>query len=243
MSFKPFNETPPPVVRNDAIKNGVNTIDVKKFMQGVELRDSLNYRRGNIPFLSSNGVKFQADSLIDHGIEIRDLGQDIKKSTSLFTDTTERWTPAQLIELKLTEDYLSELVDQQRIDERQDSTIDVFSPFGLEVPYSARGVKASLWGDDPWIGTQLMSPSYRPTYNSNEFLDGQDVVLGVSVPDIQAQSDVTILPFNDDIQDQTDRFGLNILNSDVELYDRFAAAGFVYTNNQRDSIAFGGLKD
>lgn len=243
MSFKPFNETPAPAVRNDAIKNGVDIKDVKKFMQGVEIRDALNYRRGNIPFMSSNGIKVQLDGLVDHGIEIRDFGQDIKKSASLFTDTTEKWTPVQLIESKMTEDFLAELVDQQRIDEKQDSTVDVFSPFGLEIPYSARGTKLSLWGDDPWVGTQMMSPSYRSLYNANEFLDGQDVLLGVSVPDVQTQSDVMSDPFNDGIVDQTDRFGLNILNSDVELYDRFAAAGFVYSNNQRDSIAFGGLKD
>ena len=243
MSFKPFDETPLPPVRSDATKNGINIIDVKKFMQGVEIRDSLNLRRGNLPLVSSGQTKITQTGLVDHGIEVRDLGQDIKSSTTIFTDTTERWTPAQLIENRLTEAYLSELVDQQRIDEKQDSTIDVFSPYGLEVPFSSRGTKASLWGDDPWIGTQIISPSYRSTYNSNEFLDGQDVILGVSVPDVQTQSDVEILPFNDGIVDQTDRFGLNILNSGVELYDRFAAAGFVYSNNQRDSIAFGGLKD
>lgn len=243
MSFKPFNESPPPAVRNSATKNGINITDVKKFMQGVEVRDSTSLFRGNLPFVASNSIKVTSEGLLDHSIEIRDLGQDIKKSTSPFKDTTERWSPSQIIEYKIADDYLSELVNQQRIDEKQDSTVDVFSPYGLEVPYSARGTKASLWGDDPWIGTQQMSPSYRSTYNADEFLDGQDVLLGVSVPDIQSQSDVMVLPFNDSIVDQTDRFGLNILNSDVELYDRFAAAGFVYSNNQRDSIAFGGLKD
>jgi hypothetical protein len=243
MSYKPFNETPTPSIRNTSTANGIDVRQVVPFLQGVEIRDPLKFRRGNIPFMGARTPIIQSDGTLDLTIGYSDLGQDIKISTTPFTDTTEKFTPPEIIINRLAEGFLSELVDQQRIDEKQDSTIDVFSPYGLEVPFSARGTKASLWGDDPWIGTQIMSPSYRSTYNSNEFLDGQDVILGVSVPDVQTQSDVEILPFNDGIVDQTDRFGLNILNSDVELYDSFAAAGFVYSNNQRDSIAFGGLKD
>ena len=243
MSIKPFNDSPTPVVRNDATRNGINTADVVRLLQGVEIRDPLKFRRGNVPFLSTKSFRVDEQGLIDYGIDVNNLGQDIKISTQPFKDTTERLTPTQLIQENSAEDFLSELINQQVIDEKQDSTIDIFSPYGLEVPYSARGTKASLNGDDPWVGTQVMSPSYRSLYNANEFLDGQDVVLGVSVPDVQSQSDVMSEPFNDGIVDQTDRFGLNILNNDVELYDRFAAGGFVYSNNQRDSIAFGGLKD
>lgn len=243
MSYKPFNDSPRPVPRNSSTRNGNNITDVVRLLQGVEIRDPLKFKRGNLPFLSTKSFKVNDLGLIDYGIEVNNLGQDIKLSTQPFKDTTERLTPAQLIQENSAEDFLSELVDQQRIDEKQDSTVDIFSPYGLEIPYSARGSKASLWGDDPWIGTQMMSPSYRSLYNANEFLDGQDVLLGVSVPDVQSQSDVMSEPFDDGIVDQTDRFGLNILNNDVELYDRFAAGGFVYANNQRDSIAFGGLKD
>jgi hypothetical protein len=157
-------------------------------------------------------------------------------------DTTERWTPTQIIQGDLAESFLSELVTQQVIDEKNDGQISVFEPDGIEVPYALRGFKGSLNGENEYIGTQLLDSKYQLLDGLDDFLDGQEEILGIAVPAIQSMNDQLLKPFEDLRHDDTDRFGINILNQNVNLYDRYAAGGFVYAGNDRDSIAFAGLK-
>jgi hypothetical protein len=242
MSYTPFNETAH-VIRGNSNQNGIDISAVSNLLQGNEIRDPLRIRTGLLPFIGMRAIRVDENGLIDKSIEINDLGQNIRASTTAFIDTTERWTPVQIIQNDLSEGFLKELVTQQVIDEQRASEISVFEPNGLEVPFSSRGVKASINCDNPYLGSQLLSPKYHDAIGSSNFLDGQESILGLAVPSIQSSDKLLLMPYDDVKTDDADRFGINILIQDADLYDRYASQGFVYANNVRDSIAFGGLKD
>lgn len=242
MSYTPFNESAH-LVRGNSSQDGIDILSIRQLLQGNEIRDPMRLRAGVLPYMSMRSIRVNDQGLIEKSIEINDLGQEIKASTSAFVDTTERWTPTQIIQGDLTEGFLKELVTQQVIDEEKYNALSVFEPDGLEVPYTARGTKASLNSSNPFVGSQLLSPRYHDALGQSDFLDGQETILGIAVPAIQSADSLKIVPYDDSNSDDTDRFGINILNDDVDLYDRYASQGFVYANNVRDSIAFGGLKD
>lgn len=241
MPFTPYNDNPQPVSRSTN-KDGISIKSVERFMQGIEITDPYYLRRGVLPKIGMRPLKVDDKGFLDNSIEINDLGQDIKVSTTSFVDTTERVQPQQIANNNIAESFLSELVTQQVIDEKRDGTISVFETFGIEVPYTLRGAKSSLNGENEYIGTQLIESNYRLLNGLDDFLDGQEEILGIAVPAIQSMNDQSLLPFSDDRQDDTDRFGINILNQNVNLYDRYASNGFVYGGNTRDSIAFFDLK-
>ncbi len=242
MSYTPFNESPRPILK-DTNKDGMNIQEIRNFLQGIELTNPLNLRKGLLPRLGLKTIRTNQDGFVDNGIEINDLGQEIKASTTAFTDTTERWTPAQIIQDDLSSVFLNELITQQVIDEEKYDGISIFEPNGMEVPFTSRGTKCSLNSSNPFYGSQLLSPKYHDVLGKSDFLDGQENILGIAVPAIQTTDHLISLPFDDIRTDESDRFGINILNQDIDQYDRYASQGFVYTNNVRDSIAFGGLKD
>ena len=241
MSFVPYNDSPATIRRNTD-KNGMAIEQVLGHLQGVEIRDPLRLRRGILPKIGLRSPKLDEKGLIDNTFDLNDFGQDVKVSTTSFVDATERVLPKQLIGNDIAESFLNELVTQQVIDEKNDGTISVFSTFGIEVPYSLRGTKSSLNGENEYVGTQLIESSYRLLDGLDDFLDGQEEVLGIAVPAIQSTNDQVLLPYNDGRHDDTDRFGINILNQNVNLYDRYASNGFVYGGNSRDSIAYFDLK-
>lgn len=241
MSFVPFDETTT-VPTNDANQNGIDIRGIQNLLQGVEISNSLNFQRGFLPRMSMRYMRNDKNGLVDNTLEVLDLGQDVKASTSYFTDTTERLTPIEIVQSNLAEVFLNELVDQQFIDEQNDGVISVFSPNGLEAPFSSRGIQSSIYCEDPYRGSQIIDSSYRLNSGLDEFLDGQEVQLGVQVPQIQSTNDLSLDPYNDATSDDTDRLGINILNSNVNVYDRYSSNGFTYSNNVRDSIAFGDLK-
>jgi len=242
MSYTPFNETHR-VIRGNSNQNGSNITAVSQFLQGNEIRDPLRLRVGVLPYMSMRSIRVDEQGLIDKSIEINNLGQDINASTTAFIDTTEKWTPTQIIQNDLSVGHLKELVTQQVIDEQRTSDISVFEPNGLEVPFSSRGIKASINSSNAYVGSALLSPRYYDSLGNDSFLDGQERILGLAVPAIQSNSKLLLVPYDDSNSDDTDRFGINILNQEVDLYDRYASQGFVYAGNVRDSIAFGGLKD
>lgn len=241
MSYTPFNEIAH-VIRGNSNQDGINIEPVKQLLQGNEIRDPLLIRAGLLPLMGMRSIRIDEDGLIDKSIEINDLGQEIRESTTAFIDTTERWTPIQIIENDLAVGFLKELVTQQTLDEQRTSNISVFEPNGMEIPFSSRGIKSSIYSSDSRVGSSLLSSKYHDAIGINDFLDGQEEILGIAVPPIQTMQSLIQLPYDDSRTDATDRFGINILNQDVELYDRYAASGFVYADNARDSIAFGGLK-
>jgi hypothetical protein len=241
MPFKPFSETSL-IIRGNSNKNGINTGAVNHLLQGNEIRDPLKLRRGIVPFMGMRQISVDEKGLLDHSIEINDLGQDIKASTTAFVDTTERLTPTQIL-MSDTDLFLNELVTQQTIDEKSDGLISIFEPNGIEIPFSLRGAKGSVFSEDEYRGWQPIDSSYQFVPGLDEFLDGQEEILEIAVPSIQSTNDVCNLPYNDARQDDTDRFGINILNQNVDLYNRYASNGFTYGNNVRDSLAYGGLKD
>ncbi len=241
MSYTPFNESLH-VIRGNSNQDGIDITPVSQLLQGNEIRDPLRLRKGLLPHMGMRSIRVDEQGLIDKSIEINDLGQDVKASTTAYVDTTERWTPAQIIQGDLAKSFLSELVTQQVIDEKNDGQISVFEPNGIEVPFSSRGFKGSLNGENEYMGTQLIDTKYQLLDGLDDFLDGQETILGISVPAILSMNDQLLKPFEDLRHDDTDRFGINILNQNVNLYDRYAAGGFVYAGNDRDSIAFGGLK-
>lgn len=241
MSYTPFNESLH-VIRGNSNQDGIDITPVSQLLQGNEIRDPLRLRKGVLPYMGMRSIRVDEQGLIDKSIEINDLGQDVKSSTTAYVDTTERWTPTQIIQGDLAESFLSELVSQQVIDEKNDGQISVFEPDGIEVPYSLHGFKGSLNGENEYIGAQLLDSKYQLLDGLDDFLDGQEEILGIAVPAIQSMNDQLLKPYEDLRHDDTDRFGINILNQNVNLYDRYAAGGFVYAGNDRDSIAFAGLK-
>lgn len=241
MSFKPYNDNPYPISRNTD-KDGIATKSVERLIQGVEIRDPLLLRRGILPKMGMRQIRVDEKGFLDNTIEMNDLGQDVKTSTTAFIDTTERVLPTQIVNNDLAESFLNELVTQQVIDEKRDGVVSVFETFGIEVPYSLRGAKSSLNGENEYVGTQLIESNYVLLRGLDDFLDGQEEILGIAVPPIQSTNDQVLLPYDDARQDDTDRFGINILNQNVNLYDRYASNGFVYGGNSRDSIAFFDLK-
>ena len=241
MSFEPFDETTATPV-NDANQNGIDIRGVQNLLQGIEISNPLNFQRGFLPRMSMRYMRNDRDGLVDNTLEVLDLGQDVKSSSGRFIDTTERLTPVQIVQNSLSDVFLNELVDQQYIDEQNDGVISVFTPNGLEVPFSSRGVQSSIYCEDPYRGSQIIDSSYRLNSGLDEFLDGQEVQLNIPVPQIQSMNDLSLDAYNDAASDDTDRLGINILNSNVNLYDRYSSNGFTYSNNVRDSIAFGDLK-
>jgi hypothetical protein len=241
MSYTPYNDNPSPTNRSTD-KDGISIKNIERYVQGIEIRDPLKLRRGIIPKMGMRHPRVDESGFLDNSLEINDFGQDIKASTSAFVDTTERILPANLVNNDIAESFLNELVTQQVIDEKNDGTISVFSTFGIEVPYSLRGTKSSLNGENEYVGTQLVESNYRLLKGLDDFLDGQEEVLGIAVPAIQSTNDQVLLPYDDGRHDDTDRFGINILNQNVNLYDRYASNGFVYGGNSRDSIAYFDLK-
>lgn len=241
MSYTPFNETAH-VIRGNSNQDGINTGAYLNILQGNEIRDPLKLRRGILPKIGLRSIRVDQDGFLDDSIEINDFGQNIKASTTFFIDTTERFTPIQIIQSDLSEGFLKELVTQQVIDEERFKDISIFEPYGIEIPFSSRGTKCSLNSCNPFVGSQLFSPKYHDALGKSDFLDGQETILDIVVPAIQSNDNLIMLPYNDEQTDATDRFGINILNQDVDLYDRYASQGFVYSNNTRDSIAFGDLK-
>jgi hypothetical protein len=241
MSFKPYDDSPNPVSRSTS-EDGISIRNIERVMQGIEIRDPYLLRRGILPKMSMRQIRIDEKGFLDNSFDLNDLGQDIKVSTTPFVDTTERVLPSQLVNNDIAESFLSELVTQQVIDEKRDGVISVFETFGIEVPYSLRGAKCSLNGENEYVGTQLIESNYRLLKGLDDFLDGQEEILKIAVPAIQSTNDQILLPFNDSQHDDTDRFGINILNQNVNLYDRYAANGFVYGGNSRDSIAYFDLK-
>jgi len=241
MSYTPFNENPG-YKRNNTNKDGMDISPVEQLLQGNEIRDPLRLRVGVLPYMGMRAIRVNADGFIDKSLEINDVGQNVRASTTSFVDTTERWTPAQIIQSDLAEGFLKEIATQQEIDEQKSDIISVFEPDGLEVPFTSRGVKSSINSSNSYRGSPLMSQRYHDAKGKNDFLDGQEEILGIAVPAIQSTDNLILLSFDDAKTDDTDRFGINILNQDADLYDRYAAGGFVYSGNVRDSIAFGGLK-
>lgn len=241
MSFDPFNETPA-IIINNANQNGIDIRSVLYYLQGVEISNPLNIQRGFLPRMSMRYTRINNAGLTDNTLEVLDLGQDIKASTGYFIDETERLTPVQIIQNNLADLFLNNIADQQFIDEQNDGVISIFSPNGLETPFSLRGAKSSVHCEDPYRGSQIIDSSYRLNDGLDEFLDGQEVQLNIAVPQVQSTNDLTLEAYNDATSDDTDRFGINILNSNVNLYDRYSSNGFTYSNNVRDSIAFGDLK-
>jgi hypothetical protein len=241
MSYTPFNESLH-VIRGNSNQDGIDITPVSQLLQGNEIRDPLRLRKGLLPYMGMRSIRVDEHGLIDKSIEINDLGQDVKSSTTAYVDTTERWTPAQIIQGDLAESFLSELVTQQAIDEKNDGEVSIFEPDGVEVPFTARGTKSSVFSADSYRGWQPLDTKYQFLESQSEFLDGQEEILGIAVPQILSNNFDINLAFNDNNVDQTDRYGINILNQGVDLYNRYASSGFVYENNVRDSIAFGGLK-
>jgi hypothetical protein len=241
MSYTPFNESLL-VIRGNSNQDGIDITPISQLIQGNEIRDPLRLRKGVLPYMGMRAIRVDEQGLLDKSIEINDLGQDIKSSTTSYVDTTERWTPTQIILGDLSESFLSELVTQQTINEKNDGQVSIFEPYGIEVPFSSRGAKGSLNGENEYIGTQLLDSRYQLLDGLDDFLDGQEEDLGLAIPAIQSMNDQILKPFEDLRHDDTDRFGINILNQNVNLYDRYAAGGFVYAGNDRDSIAFGGFK-
>lgn len=242
MSYTPFDEVER-VIRGNSNQDGSNISAVSQLLQGNEIRDPLRLRSGVLPYMGMRSIKVDEKGLLDKTLEINDIGQSIRSSTTAFLDTTERWTPVQIIQNDLSVGFLKELVTQQVIDEQRSSDISVFEPNGMEVPFSSRGVKSSINSSDSYKGAALLSPRYRDALGKDEFLDGQESILGIAVPSIQSSDYLLLVPYDDAKSDDTDRFNINILNQEVDLYDRYASQGFVYAGNVRDSIAFGGLKD
>lgn len=241
MSYTPFNESKQPISR-DSNQDGISIRAYSNIMQGVEIRDPLRLRRGVLPKIGLKSIKIDQDGFVDNTLEINDLGQNIKASTSFFVDTTEKWTPVQILQNNLAEGFLKEIATRQNLEEDNDGKISVFAPNGNEIPFAAHGTKSSVFSSDPYRGWQPIDNKYQLISGVDEFLDGQEEILKISVPQIQSTNFLNLEPFSDNIVDDTDRFGINILNQEVDLYNRYAASGFVYDNNVRDSIAFGGLK-
>jgi hypothetical protein len=241
MSFTPYNEVHV-VVRGNPDSNGIDTRAVNAVLQGNEIRDPLQLHRRTIPYMGMRYIRTDENGLIDKSIEINDLGQSVRASTTAFVDTTEKWTPQQIIQGNLSPGFLRQLDTQQAREESNDGDVSVFEMYGIEVPFTSRGTKSSIESADPYRGWQNVSPSYVDLVGIDNFLDGQEVILGIPVPPIQEINKAVSSAYNDAETDDTDRFGINILNQNVNLYDRYAAGGFVYDSNTRDSIAFGGLK-
>lgn len=241
MSYTPFNEIAR-VIRGNSNQDGIDTTAYSNILQGIEIRDPLKLRRGILPKIGLRSITVGQQGFLDNTIEINDLGQNIKATTTNFVDTTERWTPAQILQGNLTPGFLRELVTQQTIDEKNDGEISIFEPDGVEVPFTARGTKSSVFSSDSCRGWQPLDEKYHFLPGADEFLDGQEEILQISVPQIQTSNLLNLLPFDDNTTDESDRFGINILNQAVDLYNRYAASGFTYGSNVRDSIAFGGLK-
>lgn len=241
MSYTPFNESTH-VVRGNSNQDGIDIRPISSVMQGIEIRDPLRLRKGVLPRVGMRAMRVDHEGFLDNTIEINDFGQNIKASTTVFVDTTERWTPAQILQGNLTQGFLRELVTQQEINEKNDGEVSIFEPNGMEVPFSARGTKSSVFSADSYRGWQPLDTKYQFLSSKSEFLDGQEEILRIAVPQILTNDFDENLPFNDNATDQTDRLGVNILNQDVDLYNRYASSGFVYEGNVRDSIAFGGLK-
>jgi hypothetical protein len=241
MSFKPYSDSPAPVNRNTD-KDGISIEQIVGFAQGIEIKDPLKLRRGLLPKIGIRSIQVDEEGFVDSTFELSDIGQDIKVSTTPFVDATEKIAPSMFINNNLIETFLNELVTQQVIDEKFDSTVSIFETFGVEIPYASRGTKSSLNGENEYVGAQIIESSYKLLVGLDDFLDGQEEILGIAVPAIQSINDQVMLPFNDSNQDDTDRFGINILNQNVNLYDRYASNGFVYGGNSRDSIAYFDLK-
>ena len=241
MAYTPFNEVAR-AIRGNSNQDGIDTRAYTNILQGIEIRDPLKVKRGVLPKMSMRSIRVDQDGFLDNTIEANDLGQNVHVSTTNFVDTTEKWTPTQIIQNNLASTFLNELVTSQLKDEENDGEISVFSPNGLEVPFTARGTKSSIFGADSYRGWQPVDSKYQFIAGEDEFLDGQETILQIAVPQIQTLNFQSSLPFDDNDVDDTDRFGINILNQNVNLYDRYAAGGFVYSGNDRDSIAFGGLK-
>lgn len=241
MSYTPFNESLH-VIRGNSNQDGIDILPVSQLLQGNEIRDPVRLRKGVLPYIGMRSIRVDEHGLIDKSIENTDLGQDVKTSTTPYVDTTERLTPTQIIQGDLSVGFLSELVTPQLINEKSDGQVSIFEPDGIEVPYALRGFKGSLNGENEYVGAQLLDSKYQLLDGLDDFLDGQEVILGISVPAIQSMNDQVLKPFEDPRHDDTDRFSINILNNNVNLYDRYAAGGFVYAGNDRDSIAFAGLK-
>ena len=241
MSYTPFNENAP-VVRGNSNQDGIDIRPIANVMQGIEIRDPLRLRKGVLPRVGMRAIRVDNAGFLDNSIEINDFGQRVKASTTHFVDTTERWTPTQILQGNLTPGFLEELATQQAIDEKNDGEVSIFEPDGVEVPFTARGTKSSVFSADSYRGWQPVDSKYQFIAGEDEFLDGQETILQIAVPQIQTLNFQSSLPFDDNDVDDTDRFGINILNQDVDLYNRYASSGFVYQDNLRDSIAFGGLK-
>lgn len=241
MSYTPFNEIARPN-RGNSNQDGIDTRLYTNIMQGIEIRDPLKLRRGILPKIGMKSIRVDQDGFLDNTIEVNDLGQSFKASTTNFVDTTEKWSPVQIIQDNLAPEFLNELATEQQKNEQNDGEINIFSPNGLEVPFTARGTKSSVFSADSYRGWQPLDVKYQMLTSEDEFLDGQDVILQIAVPQIQSINFQTVLPYDDNDADETDRLGINILNQEVDLYNRYAASGFVYESNVRDSIAFGGLK-
>ena len=241
MSYTPFNENAH-VVRGNSNQDGIDIRPIANVMQGIEIRDPLRLRKGVLPRVGMRAIRVDNAGFLDNSIEINDFGQRVKASTTHFVDTTERWTPTQILQGNLTPGFLEELATQQAIDEKNDGEVSIFEPDGVEVPFTARGTKSSVFSADSYRGWQPVDSKYQFIAGEDEFLDGQETILQIAVPQIQTLNFQSSLPFDDNDVDDTDRFGINILNQNVNLYDRYAAGGFVYSGNDRDSIAFGGLK-
>lgn len=241
MSYTPFKENVQPVRRNSN-QDGINIRPIENIMQGIEIRDPLRLRKGVLPRVGMRSIRVTDDGFLDNTIEINDFGQNVKSSTTFFIDTTERLSPVQILQGNLSQGFLRELATQQEIDEKNDGEVSVFEPDGFEVPFTARGTKSSVFSADSYRGWKPLDEKYQFLTTKSEFLDGQEVILGIAVPQIITNDVEKSLPFNDNNTDQTDRFGINILNQGVDLYNRYASSGFVYEGNVRDSLAFGGLK-
>lgn len=241
MSYTPFNENAH-VVRGNSSQDGIDIRPIANVMQGIEIRDPLRLRKGALPRVGMRAIRVDDAGFLDNSIEINDFGQRVKASTTHFVDTTERWTPTQILQADLAPGFLEELATQQAIDEKNDGEVSIFEPNGAEVPFTARGTKSSVFSADSYRGWQPLDTKYQFLESQSEFLDGQEEILGIAVPQILSNNFDINLAFNDNNVDQTDRYGINILNQGVDLYNRYASSGFVYENNVRDSIAFGGLK-
>lgn len=241
MSYTPFKENAQ-IVRGNSNQDGIDIRSIENIMQGIEVRDPLRLRKGVLPRVGMRAIRVDQDGFLDNTIEINDFGQSTKASTTCFVDTTEKWTPAQILESNISPTFLNELVTQQTIDEKRDGEISIFEPNGLEIPFTAQGTKSSVFSADSYRGWQPLDSKYQFLTDESEFLDGQEEILGIAVPQILSNNFDKSLPYDDNINDQTDRYGINILNQEVDLYNRYASSGFIYESNVRDSIAFGGLK-
>lgn len=240
----------------------------KLFINDKKVSDE-NFNDNLSPTKYYMGTIGHVESLIDHTIEKRDLGQsEIFNREAAFTEIQSPDDPVEIIKTAPENLFLPLTLVDPSSDAALDGVLEPFDARTLidfsnsEVPFRTRGIRCTIGDDDPIRrsivmedGNNIDSPQAAP------YLDSPEYFGPVELPAIFYEDNTALKPFSDTKNYQEIYFevkqkkGVSVESSVVNAiqsgtfdtanaltFDFYGARGFEYFGTELDSIAFGGLK-